>query len=245
MHKNLLTFEKTFYKRGFAKINLLVSHKKTFANLKKKIRTKFKKNFLKNNFENFHKNVSEKEINKIRMSIISYINTQQGLNESIYLSIKPFVDTLLGPDIIVQKSINLGIQMPLDNSKALFHKDTPLSSNYEIVVWIPLVDCTKSMCMLLIDRKNHDKADKLLDGADLNRFDKFAKKYGVLDEIKFGEALIFNANNYHYVPLNKTNKTRWAINIRYKNLFTPYGERNLLDYYEILKLSPITKIFEK
>ncbi len=245
MHKNLLTFEKEFYTRGFSKISLLEGHKKTFDILKKKIKTKFRKKFFKNNFENFHKNISDKEINKIRMNVINYINTIKGLNENIYLSIKPFIDTLLGPDIIAQKSMNLGIQMPLDDSRALFHKDTPLSSNYEIVVWLPLVNCTKSMCMLLIDRKNHDKADKLLDGKDIDRFDKFAKKYGVLEEVKYGEALIFNTNNYHYIPLNKTDKTRWAINTRYKNLFTPYGERNLLDYYEILKLSPLTKIFDK
>jgi len=243
MDSYFLKNEQEFYNKGFVKIKLQSGYKKKFSILKKKIQSKFKKKFSKNDFYNFHKSVYEKEINKNRIDIIQYINSIKNLNRDIYLSLKPFVDNILGPDIIVQKSINLGIQMPWDESRALFHKDTPLSSNFEIVVWLPLVNCEKSMCMLLIERKDHDKADKLLDGKDLKRFDKFVKKYGVLKEIKFGEALIFNTNNYHYVPINKTNKTRWAINLRFKNLFTPYGERNLLDYYEILKTSPLTRMF--
>ena len=74
-------------------------------------------------------------------------------------------------------------------------------------------------------------------------FSKFVNKKGKLKEINFGQALIFNTNNYHYIPINKTSKTRWAINIRLKNLFSPYGERNLLDYYELLKISPLSKMY--
>ena len=227
------------------KLSLEKGYKKKFNFLKNKIKKKYKKNFKNNNFESFHKGVSEKEINKVRMNIIKYINSINGLKKDIYMCLKPFIDRTLGPDIIIQKSINLGIQMPKDESRALFHKDTPLSSNFEIVIWLPLVDCKKSMCMLMFERKNQAKAEKLLYGKREKRFDDFAKKNGVLKEIKFGEALIFNTNNYHYIPINKTEKTRWAINIRLKNLFSPYGERNLLDYYEILKISPLSKIFIK
>ena len=60
--------------------------------------------------------------------------------------------------------------------------------------------------------------------------------------IKVGNVLIFNTNNFHYVPLNKTKSTRWSLNIRFKNLFTPYGQRNLLDYYEIINTSVLTKM---
>jgi sporadic carbohydrate cluster 2OG-Fe(II) oxygenase len=243
MYSNLYQRHNEFKKNGFVKIKLQKGSKKKLDHLKKKIYNKFKNKFRNNNFENFHNNVSEKEINKIRIDIIKYINSIKNLHKEIYLLLNHFIDSLLGPDIVVQKSINLGIQMPRDESRALFHKDTPLSSNHEIVVWLPLVNCEKSMCMLLIERKNHNKADRLLDGNDPKRFDKFVKKYGILKEIKFGECLVFNTNNYHYIPINKTNKTRWAINIRFKNLYTPYGERNLLDYYQILKTSPLSEIF--
>jgi len=243
MKNSLQNIENEFFNKGFVKAKLKKEYVNKFKKLKEKIKNKFRDNFKNNNFENFHKSVSLKDINKVRMNIISFINANDRLKKDIYLSLKTIIDSLLGPDIIIQKSINLGIQMPSDPSRALFHKDTPLSSYHEIVLWIPLVNCQKSMCMLMVERNKHSQAEKLLNKK--NKLEKFIKSYGQLREIKFGEALIFNTNNYHYVPINQTKKTRWAINIRLKNLFTPYGERNLLDYYEIIKLSPLSKIFIK
>ena len=243
MENNLKKLEKEFLNNGFVRLNLQKKYIYKYVSLKKKIQKKFKFQFKDNNFEDFHKNVSTKDINKIRMDIIKYINSIDQLKNDIYLSLQPFIDSLLGPDIIIQKSINLGIQMPEDKSRALFHKDTPLSSYHEIVLWIPLVDCKKSMCMLMIDRKDQNEAEELLNGKKKDRFNKFVNKKGKLKEINFGQALIFNTNNYHYIPINKTSKTRWAINIRLKNLFSPYGERNLLDYYELLKISPLSKMY--
>ena len=243
MKNNLEKIEKEFFKKGFVKVNIQKKYLTKYQDLKESIKRKFKKNFKNNNFEIFHKDVSFKEINKVRMDIINFINTKKKLKEDIYISLKPILDSMLGPDIIIQKSINLGIQLPEDTSRPLFHKDTPLSSYHEIVLWIPLVNCEKSMCMLMVEKKLQKSAEKLLNAKAENRFDNFIKKYGKLEEIKFGQALIFNTNNFHYIPINKTNKTRWAINLRLKNLFTPYGERNLLDYYEILKISPISKMY--
>lgn len=243
MQNSLQKIENRFLKKGFVKTNLNKKHISKYKHLKNSINKKFKNYFKNNNFENFHKNISSKDINKIRMDIIKYINTKEKLKKDIYESLKPLIDSMLGPDIIVQKSINLGIQLPGDTSRPLFHKDTPLSSHHEIVLWIPLVDCEKSMCMLMVEKKMQKSAEKILNGKKENRFDEFIKKNGKLEEIKFGQALIFNTNNFHYIPINKTKKTRWAINLRLKNLFTPYGERNLLDYYEILKISPLSKMY--
>lgn len=243
MIKNLNNLSGNFIKKGFIKVDIQKNYIFKYENLKNFINKKFKNYFKKNSFENFHKNISPKDINKVRMDIIEYINSQKNLKKNIYESLKPFIDSLLGPDIIIQKSVNLGIQMPDDTSRPLFHKDTPLSSYHELVLWIPLVNCEKTMCMLMIERKNQKAAEKILNEKNKKKFEKFIKKNGKLEEIKFGQALIFNTNNYHYIPINRTKKTRWSINIRLKNLFTPYGERNLLDYYEILKLSPLSKMY--
>ena len=242
MNKNLFS---EFTKKGFVKIKLDKKYISAYKNLKKNIRKDFPKNFKKNKFENLHHAVNFEEINSIRMKIIRSINVEKDLKKNIYFSAKSFLDQLIGADIIVQKNVNLAIQMPNDTSRPLFHKDTPLSSKYEVVLWIPLVDCSKSMCMTMIDKKYHDDANKLFD--DLghnseNKFQKFSKLKGSNFPVKFGEALIFSTDNFHYIPINETNKTRWSLNLRFKNLFTPYGERNLLDYFEILKTSPITNL---
>ena len=231
-----------FEKTGFMKINLDKKYLKDYSNLKKTIKKSFAKNFKNNSFEKFHLNVSFDEINEIRMRIIEKINKDKKIKEKIYLSAKKIINQMVGPDIIVQKNINLAIQMPEDESRALFHKDTPLSSKHEVVVWLPLVDCKQSMCMTMIPKKYHNEADSLLKKTNEKIYEDFSKKYGVTIPLKFGQALIFNTNNFHYIPINKTQKTRWSLNLRFKNLFTPYGERNLLDYYQIINSSPISKL---
>ena len=231
-----------FEKNGFMKINLDKKYLKDYSNLKKTIKKSFAKNFKNNSFEKFHLNVSFDEINEIRMRIIEKINKDKKIKEKIYLSAKKIINQMVGPDIIVQKNINLAIQMPEDESRALFHKDTPLSSKHEVVVWLPLVDCKQSMCMTMIPKKYHNEADSLLKKTNEKIYEDFSKKYGVTIPLKFGQALIFNTNNFHYIPINKTQKTRWSLNLRFKNLFTPYGERNLLDYYQIINSSPISKL---
>ena len=102
------------------------------------------------------------------------------------------------------------------------------------------------MSMYLFDIKHNDRGKKLIaKNTSQKHIDDFSKKYGKLYNIKFGQVLIFWTNNFHYIPINKETKTRWSLNLRYKNLFTQYGTKNFLDYYDILKISPITKLLNK
>ena len=231
-----------FEKNGFMKINLDKKYLKDYVSFKKTIKKSFAKNFKNNSFEKFHLDVTFDKINDIRMKVIEKINKDKKIKQNIYLSAKKILNQMVGPDIIVQKNINLAIQMPKDQSRALFHKDTPLSSKHEAVIWVPLVDCKQSMCMTMIPKKYHDEADSLLKKTNEKIYEKFAKKYGITIPVKFGQALIFNTNNFHYIPVNQTENTRWSLNLRFKNLFTPYGERNLLDYYQIINTSPISRL---
>ena len=157
--KNIKNFEKD----GIIKIKFNKNAILNIKNLKSKIKKKFNKEFKKNSFEKFHISVSPNKINKIRLEIINYLNTQKKLTRQIYQGLCPFMDKILGEDIVSQRFINLGLQMPNDDNKPEFHKDTPLSSMYEVVVWVPLVNCYKSMCMSLIPKKFQDEAEHLLE----------------------------------------------------------------------------------
>ncbi len=237
----LKSLTEEFSKKGYVKIKLQKNSLKYFNKLKKNIKIKFKNKFKKKSFEKFHESISFLEINDIRIKIIEFMNKQNYIKKGIYESVQPFLDASLGPDIIIQKGINMAIQMPNDSKRPPFHRDTPHSSNHELVVWIPLVHCRKTMCMHMFDKKYNKKAISLFKGKNKNRFEKFAEKYGDLIDVKFGEAIIFSADNFHNIPINKTKDTRWSLNIRFKNLYTPYGERNILDYFEIIKISCVTK----
>ena len=57
----------------------------------------------------------------------------------------------------MQNSINLSIQFPGDDSSLLpVHSDVwSGDSPYEIVVWLPLVDCYKTKSMFLLPPKKY------------------------------------------------------------------------------------------
>ena len=237
---------KEFSKKGYCVVNISKEYIKDLKKLNNSIIKNIDNKLGKKKIElsDFHKiKLSDIELNNFRLDTIKLINKKKDLRKIIYKSLENFLDQLLGPDVVMQKNINLVIQSPNDKNRSPFHKDAPLASNYELVVWIPLVDCVKTMSMYLFDLKYHDQSKKLiLKNTSAKKFDEFSKKNGCLLDVKFGEALIFWTNNFHYIPVNQEKKTRWSLNLRYKNLFTQYGTKNLLDYYDILKISPITKL---
>ena len=63
-----------------------------------------------------------------------------------------YLNILVGNELSMQKSINLSIQMPNDKSSLLdLHADTwSGDSPYEVVVWLPLVDCFKKKCIFYL-----------------------------------------------------------------------------------------------
>ena len=240
-----------FEKNGYVIIDIDKKFIKKFRSLKKEIEIESRKfsNFdTKFKLENFHKYRLKKNIslNQFRLKMISKINQIKNLKIDIYESVSSFLDKCLGPDIVVQKNINLVIQKPNDKERSPFHKDAPTNSNYELVLWIPLVDCVKTMNMYVFEGGKHAISQKFVNKNNKTEdYEAFSKKEGVLNNVKFGQMLIFWTNNYHYIPVNKEKETRWSLNIRYKNLFTRYGTKNLLDFYEILKTSSITKLLDK
>ena len=130
----------------------------------------------------------------------------------------------------MQMRVNLSIQMPNDDSSLLpIHADTwSGDSAYEVVVWIPLVDCydTKSMYILdpsYINEFNHVFKDKRVDDSD-SLFDVFKDKVEWI-KIKYGQVLIFNQSLPHGNIVNKTKETRWSMNCRFKSVFSPCGDK--------------------
>jgi len=244
-NKDLIVLEK----KGFVKTKIEKKYIKQLEIFRNRLKIRSKK-ILKNkkfNLEDFHKyQINDIKLNNFRLSLIEYIKSYKNLNNIVYASLKNIIDECVGPDVLVQKTSNLVIQKPNDINRSPFHKDAPVASNYEIVIWLPLVNCRKTMSMYIFDIKHHDKTKRFLKNVKSERkIINFCKKYGRLYNYKFGEALIFWTNNYHYIPVNGENNTRWSLNLRFKNLFTPYGTKNLLDYYKILRVSPLTQLLNK
>jgi|TARA_B110000211_G_C13955921_1_gene498297 sporadic carbohydrate cluster 2OG-Fe(II) oxygenase len=240
MKKKYTLIKDGFEKRKLNKIEIinLISIKKNIElYLVKKLKVKNLK------LENLHKIQINKNFNDLRLEIISQMNKIPNLQEKLFNIFKPNLIELFGKDIAGQKNINLAIQRPYDKDRAPMHSDAPSNSLYEVVIWLPLVDCKKTMNMFFFPLNQTQKTKNFLLNEKTEDPEKFATKNGFLPKkVNFGEFIIFWTKVYHYVPVNSENQTRWSLNFRYKNLFSPYSQKGYLDYFEPVNYSEITNL---
>ena len=239
----------TLSKDGFQKFKI---DKKKFFLLEKFLNNvkKITNNTLKKNrcnfssLENFHNDTDEnKNINDIKLLIIKKINDDQNSSIILFNILKNELMNLFGPDIAGQKNINLVIQRPFDKNYVNLHKDSPPNSPHEIVVWMPIVNCYKTMSFKFLNILHSKKIENMIkaESAD-NKILNYAHKNSTSIETNVGEFVIFWTGIYHYADLNKEKDTRWSINIRYKNLYSPYGMKGFADFFEPKSYSSISSL---
>ena len=188
-----------------------------------------------NNFHNLTKKINDIEFNEKRILLINQLNEKLDIGQLIFDSFKDTIFNLLGPDILIQKNCNLVIQKPNDPNPSELHRDAPANSPYEIVLWLPLVDCYKTKSMYVVDYKSTKKLYEDLDKhKDWELFEKDSIQNATELPVKFGEALFFSTAILHGSNINKENETRFSLNIRFKNIFSPSGLKNQLQFFKKL-----------
>ena len=99
-----------------------------------------------------HDQISQARLNEFRVQVINSINLEDWMRPTYYRVARPMLDALVGNEIAMQLRLNLSIQLPGDDSSLLpMHADVwSGDSPFEVVAWLPLVDCfgTKSMYIL-------------------------------------------------------------------------------------------------
>ena len=195
--------------------------------------------------ENFHQYITDKNINELRTRLISKLNLLNNFNESLFISpINDLISDLLGGDILIQKGVNLVIQRPLDLDNSELHRDYPSNSEFELVVWIPFVDCSPGMSIYIVDL---DDTKKYIENIKLSTKDNWKAIKQKVEEnpnfvdIKFGEAIIFLTPVLHGSLVHNENITRFSINYRLKGLFSPSGNKDPFSFWKILKITNFTK----
>jgi sporadic carbohydrate cluster 2OG-Fe(II) oxygenase len=196
---------------------------------------------------NFHKIVgklSNKDLNSKRKKLIENVTKKINFGEIIFKTFEEFLVNNLGPDILVQRNCNIVIQMPHDPNPSEIHRDAPLNSAYEIVAWVPLVDCYKTKAMYILDYPSTKKSLKFLkdNSKDWKKFENYSKYLRSNPKVKFGQGLFFSSCLIHGSDINIEKETRISLNIRFKSLFSPAGKKNQLQYFKSLKLGNISNI---
>lgn len=198
-------------------------------------------------FNNLHRNLrpmSAGEFNQARVELIRRITSNCDAKELVFKAFEEQLRGLLGPDILAQKNCNLVLQPPGDPNPSEIHRDAPANSPYEIVTWVPLVDCYATKAMYIIDadltREAFSRLDEYPD--DWEGFEDYAKSLAVRPSVAFGQALIFHTGCLHGSDINEEPETRVSINIRYKSLFSPSGLKNQLQFFSPLRISDVTRL---
>lgn len=197
-------------------------------------------------FEQLHDEIQLEKLNDYRVNAINKINQDKKCRELVYASVKPYLEEIVGNELAIQRKVNLSIQLPEDDSSLLpFHSDVWAgNSAYEVVVWIPFMDVKDTQSMFILPKKRSlslyeeiVRESKSIDSI----YDREYKNL-VWPSLKKGQALIFSHALAHGNTINKTDKSRVSLNLRFKSLMSPYSAKGLGEYFVPLKMKTATEI---
>ena len=157
------------------------------------------------------------------------------------------LEILVGNELAMQRAIGLSIQLPNDDSSLLpLHSDVwSEDSPFEVVLWVPLVDCygTKSMFLLPppADSKWRSRLADFQHGSVSQFFEAVQPDLQWL-RVGYGQVLVFTHTVMHGNAVNLEQGTRWSMNVRFKSLFTPYADKQLGDFFEPILIRPASRI---
>ena len=198
-------------------------------------------------FDGIHKIISVSELNDFRVKLIAQMAQDRSLRPNIYALGKKYIHWLVGNELAMQRNCNLSIQFPGDDSSLLpLHSDVwSGNSPYEIVFWLPLVNCYQTKSMFILPRPESEKVFKnfkeysTLTAEDF--YQKIQEKLVWLD-VSYGQGLIFSHALLHGNRINEEQETRWTMNVRFKSLLSPYGSKGLGESFLPITMRPATKI---
>ena len=242
-----------FEKKGFVVKD--ISHQEYLQKIRKIFIKTIRKNIKKSsefkndeNLLNFiHKKIKPNKLNSFRMKIINQINKNKDVRKLYYQISREHLDILVGNELAMQLRINLSIQLPNDNSSLLpLHSDVwSGDSPYEMVAWLPLVDCYKTKAMYILPPNKYKKLKKIfISGKNTSSSKIFSKIKKDLKwiNIKFGQVLLFNQCLPHGNVINREKETRWSLNCRFKSVFSPYKDKKIGEFFEPISLRKISQL---
>ncbi len=194
-----------------------------------------------------HGQVDAAGLNALRLRVINGVNDLPWAREAYYSLARSALERLVGNELAMQRRLNLSIQMPGDDSSLLaVHADVwDGDSPFEVVVWLPLVDClrTKSMFILPPDAQaRHEAQWRAFDGKSTDDLFAAIEPDIVWLDVPYGSVLLFSQNLMHGNRINREYETRWSMNCRFKSLFSPYAQKRLGEFFEPITVRAATRI---
>jgi sporadic carbohydrate cluster 2OG-Fe(II) oxygenase len=199
------------------------------------------------NLNYLHNYISIKDLNNFRLTLISYLNKDKQFRFHYFNIARNSLYILAGNELMMQKNINLSIQFPNDESSLLpIHSDVwSGDSPYEINLWVPLVNCYRTKSMYILTPKYNNNFNKIM---KKKKFLSNKKIYNLVKKkikwlkIDRGSYLLFNQSLPHGNVVNLEKQTRVSMNCRFKNLFSPYGDKKIGEFFTPITTRAITEL---
>ena len=194
-----------------------------------------------NILNHIHQKVPVSELNNFRLKIIRGFNSLVEFRQMYFRIARPYLETLVGNELSMQLRVNLSIQYPDDDSSLLpVHADTwSGDSPFEVVVWLPLVDCYRTKGMYILPpMATAELSQNFIASAGTSSEDLYRSIQDKVEwlEVRYGEVLIFDQSLPHGNRSNDEQETRWSMNCRFKGVFTPYGDKKIGEFFEPITL---------
>ncbi len=196
--------------------------------------------------DNIHNHIDVNKLNDFRMALINAMKQQSWLRPAYFSIARRAIEILVGNELVMQRNINLSIQLPNDDSSTLpVHSDVwSGDSPYEVVLWVPYVNCygTKAMyyCDAKVDEKVQGNLEKFQNKSSEDLYNAIAKDAPFI-ETNYGEVLLFTQNIMHGNRVNTETESRWSSNCRFKSALSPYADKKLGEFFEPITLRPATR----
>jgi sporadic carbohydrate cluster 2OG-Fe(II) oxygenase len=181
---------------------------------------------------------------RFRLGLTQRLVESHEVGATVFEAFEDILVALLGTDVLSQRVPNIVFQPPQDPHPTELHRDAPANSPYEVVVWLPLVDCFGTKSMYLLDRTASAEVMAFYRAHpdDRDGFQERLMDQARFVEVGFGQALLFWSGLFHGSVINTEAESRLSINTRYKHLFAPLGMKDPFRYFEILRTSPLTRL---
>ena len=197
--------------------------------------------------DTIHTRVSPDRLNELRLAVFNGMQEREWVRPALFATARRALEILVGNELAMQLRVNLSIQLPEDNSSLLpIHCDVwNGDSPYEVVVWLPLVDCRATKSMFILPAPADARWQRRLGqfaGRPAEELFRAVEPELEWLNVSFGQVVLFTQNVLHGNRVNRESSTRWSLNCRFKGVFTPYAEKRLGDFFEPVTLRPATRL---
>jgi len=181
---------------------------------------------------------------RFRLDLTRAMIENHDVGAEVFNAFSDHLTQLVGNDVLSQRVPNVVFQPPGDPHPTQLHRDAPANSPYEVVVWLPLVDCYATKSMYVLDRQATAEALDTFrrDPDDEQAFREVLNARSVQLSVPYGSALLFWSALFHGSVVNEESESRLSLNTRFKSLFSPLGMKDPFRYFSILRTTPLTRL---